>query len=134
VGSGELDEELIDIAGVPPQEEESQRDPTPNSSAKAEAETAMFNAGAPVGEWKKDADEREHKRNQKFRDAFEDLIIFVVKWTVRGFMAMALVWALNIALGRWSWLNEDQMRDLKDLLAGGLIIALVSDHIKRRMN
>ncbi len=76
----------------------------------------------------------DHDRSEWFRFTFEIVVIVLIVAVALGFIVLAGTWCLNIILGPKMWLTESQMRDLQGILTGALIIGLVSDHIKRRMN
>ena len=61
------------------------------------------------------------------------MVIVLIVFVIFGFIILAAVWGVNIVMGPSKWLTDDQMHDLQGILTGGLIIGLVSDHVKRRM-
>lgn len=107
-------------------------------------EAAQLSRGVAARDLKREADEKEHDRNQKFRDHFEALSLMALNVLFVGFLFLALIVVLHLVLPEqpetkhhvyWlhGWLSDDQLDDIKGILAGGLIAGLVADHFKRRM-
>ena len=105
------------------------------SEDAASAEAKQLGSGKSVRDIRREAEESDHDRTEHFRDQFEKAIIFMMWVVMLGFLGLALVWAINMCLHEdLRWLDEDQMHDLQGVLTGGLLIGLVGDHVKRRMN
>lgn len=101
----------------------------------ATAEARQFNSGLSERDVRREALESDHDRSEKFRNHFELAIIGMMWVVVTGFLILALVWAFNIGLpSKYRWLDKDQIHDLQGILTGGLLIGLIGDHVKRRMN
>lgn len=82
-----------------------------------------------------EAKENDHDRKEKFRGNFELAMIYMMWSAVVGFLFLAAVWLANLTLPPcFRWLSEREIFGIQGILTGGLIIGLVSDHIKRRMS
>lgn len=96
-------------------------------------EYALFAEAASEGDWKKDAAKREHDRTQRFRDHFDKMVVCSMWVIVSGFWLLAAVWASNIILGPFAWLDKDQIHGLQGVITGGLLLGLLTKHIERRV-
>lgn len=111
--------------------------PSPSGGLEdaAAQEAKQLSSGRSVRDIRREAEESDHDRSENFRDHFEKAIIFMMWVVMLGFLGLALVWAINMCIHTdLRWLTEDQMHDLQGVLTGGLLIGLVGDHVKRRMN
>ena len=102
----------------------------PADSGQKEAQ--QLGRGASKRDLAAEALQNDHDRSELFRGVFEKLVIALVCFLGVGFTILAVVWGINIILGPWAWLTDDQMHDLQGILTGGLLLGLVGDHVKRR--
>ena len=101
----------------------------------AAAEARQLSSGLSARDLKRESEESDHDRSEKFRNHFENAIIVMMWVVVFGFLALAAVWAINMGLPEKArWLSKDQMHDLQGVLTGGLLIGLVSEHVKKRVS
>lgn len=99
------------------------------------AEARQLSSGRSARDLKRESEESDHDRSEKFRNHFERAMIFLMWIVVIGFLGLAAVWAINMALPeKVRWLDNDQIHDLQGILTGGLLIGLVSEHVKRRVS
>lgn len=128
---------------LPPERREPDAPPPQDDDALKEAR--QLGSGRPVRDLRKEAEEREHDRGEKFRDSFEFLAIAAM-YAIFGVMALiGIVWfahmifpekctAGNILSEHFCrWLIPEQVIIIQDILTGGIIAGLIADHIKRRM-
>ena len=100
----------------------------------AQLEAQQLNRGLDRRDIKKEAEEKDHDRSEKFKDHFE-LIAVVTVWLLFFiFVAFGLTWAWHLLAPKWGWLTKEQREAIQGLLTGGVIVGLIADHVKRRMS
>jgi hypothetical protein len=118
---------------------------TPAVGDLAVKETLQISSGMSTDEMEKEAKEREHKRDQWFRDNFEMLAVAAMYVAFVALCIIGVIWLLHMILPErcgpascWyicfcRWLTPDQVTILQDVLTGGLIGGLLADHFRKRM-
>ena len=97
-------------------------------------EAKQLSSGRSTDELKKDAEQREHYRNQRFRDRFETLVMWGMNAAFVAILAMGAVWVWHlITPENWQWLTEQQIDHIQGMVTGGVIAVVVGDHFKRRL-
>jgi len=98
-------------------------------------EAAQFASGKSGREIAREAEEAEHDRAERFRGHFEIISIILIWVLAIGFILIGLAWLFHI-LGPADrrWLEEDRVDDLRGLLTGGLIVGVLTDHLRKRLN
>lgn len=127
---GEDEEKRVRILTADEKAELEQADGNADSGQK---EAQQLGRGANKRDLAAEALQNDHDRSEWFRNIFEKMVIALIIFVIFGFITLATVWGVNIVMGPSKWLTDDQMHDLQGILTGGLIIGLVSDHVKRRM-
>jgi hypothetical protein len=112
-------------------------EPAPGAPDEGALEARQLSRGLPVRDLKKEAEEAEHRRNERFRDHFENVAICAL-WALFASMGViGAIWICHLVTAQHTplhWLNDEQMQKLQDILTGGLVAGLVADHFKRRMD
>lgn len=120
------------IPGLPPTE----RAASSNSASveKAIAEEESLTQNATPAELKRDADRREHDRNQRFRHHFE-LIAIVALWVAAfAITCVGGVWLWHMAAPPcWRWLSSEDVSHLQSIMTAGLLVGVIGNHFKKRM-
>lgn len=97
-------------------------------------EAQQLTRGLAVRDLKREADEADHQRSEKFKDQFELMALFSVWVLFVGFMGFGGVWVFHQLLPARGWLSPTQIADIQSLLTGGIITGLVADHVRKRMS
>jgi hypothetical protein len=120
------------IPGLPPTERAASRNSA--SVEKAIAEENSLSQNATPEELQKDADRREHHRNQRFRHHFE-LIAICALWVAAFAIAgVGGVWLWHMAApSRLRWLSGEDVSHLQSIMTAGLLVGVIGNHFKKRM-
>lgn len=105
-----------------------------DSIGRAYAEYEALTRNASPEDLQKDADFREHGRNQRFRHQFE-LIAICALWIAAAAIAgVGGVWLWHMAApDRWRWLKSDDVSHLQSIMTAGLLVGVIGNHFKKRM-
>lgn len=104
----------------------------PNDSAIEEAK--LFELGLDEEDIKKRANEREHRRNELFRDHFENIAIAFLYLIAFLFFAVGFSWFWHLLTpGSWHYLSTDQVSKLQNIVTGGILASIAAGHIKKRL-
>lgn len=120
------------IPGLPPTE----RAASSNSASvkKALAEEESLSQNATPEELQKDADRREHHRNQRFRHHFELIAIGALYVAALAIAGVGGVWLWHMAApGCWRWLSGEDVSHLQSIMTAGLLVGVIGNHFKKRM-
>lgn len=110
---------------------------------QATKELAYLSSGSPARDLKREAIEKEHDRNQKFRDCFEDIALLALKGLSITLALVGAVWVWHMIMPSqinffWGgvlhtrWLTEAQLSKVQGFLTGGVLIGSLGKHIERR--
>lgn len=83
----------------------------------------------------REAEVAEHKRTEKFRQHFERIALGFLYGLAVGLIIIGAAWLYHLVTPYcWHWLTADQLDDLQGLLTGGLIVGILTDHFRKRLN
>lgn len=107
-------------------------DETANGDDLGSAEALSLGRGLPVRDLKREADESDHDRNERFKGHF-DLIGIIALYIGAG--------AILLAAGVWFWhiltpcpfLTDEQLKQLQNLLTGGVLVSAGTTYLKKRL-
>lgn len=105
-----------------------------SGDSKAAQESEQFASGKSRDELAREAARAEHHRDQRFKRHFECLALIAL-WVMSGsLLLIGLFWLFHLLTPTtWHWLSELQLRDLRTLLTGGLVIGVLTDHFRKRL-
>jgi hypothetical protein len=114
---------------IPPLDDEGV--PT-NGDDRGNAEALSLGRGLPARDLKREVDESEHDRNERFKGHFDRIGI--------GFLYVAALAMLGAA-GVWFWhivtpcafLDDPQLKQLQNLLTGGVLVSAGTTYLKKRL-
>jgi hypothetical protein len=120
------------IPGIPPTEEAAFGESS--SIEKAWAEAEQLSRNATPEQLERDAAEREHNRNQRFRHHFE-LIAIVALWIAAiAITSVGGVWLWHMAAPvGLRWLKDEDVSHLQSIMTAGLLVGVIGNHFKKRM-
>jgi len=125
--------ETKDIPGLP-ESEKAALAADDLSSKAALLEAKQLSSGRSSEQLKKDAEEREHDRVQRFRDHFEKLVKLGMDGAFLAILVMGAVWVWHLITPEtWQWMSEQQIDRIQGMVTGGVIAVVVGDHFKRRL-
>ncbi len=95
--------------------------------ALAELEEARIRA-------KKHRIEKDHERDERFRDAANTSLIWAFRGIVAAISVMGLIWFYHLVSPLyWQWLSERQVVKLQNLLTGGIITSILVKYFESRL-
>lgn len=104
------------------------------SDRKSSAEAEQFAEGKSIDELKAQAEQNELSRAEAFKDHFEWISVVALYASVFVFSLIALVWVAHLIIPTaYHWLSANQIKDLKNLLTGGVIAGAITSHLKKRL-
>jgi hypothetical protein len=106
--------------------------PPANAEDTGQEEALSLGRGLSSRDLKKEADEAEHDRSERFRNHFEWL---ATKFLYGGAVALALiagVWLWH-TITPWHFLTADQLSHIQSLLTGGVLVSVGTNYMKRRL-
>ncbi|MGC6329152.1 hypothetical protein [Rhizorhabdus sp. FW153] len=120
------------IPGLPRAEQAASNDSASIEKAWAEAEFLSRNASPE--ELKRDADRREHNRNQRFRHHFELIAICALWAAALAITGVGCVWLWHMAAPScWRWLGGEDVSHLQSIMTAGLLVGVIGNHFKKRI-
>ena len=127
---GDNNEQIKDIPGLPISEEALLNDST-NLSLK---EAQQLSSGKSTDQLAKEAAANEHNRTEGFRDLFDLLIKIGMVLAFGAIIAFSFTWVWHlITPPTWHWLPAEEIAHIQNLVTGGVLAALVSDHFRKRL-
>lgn len=122
---------MNDVPKVPPVEGEGEGEPIGDDD-QGQAEALSLGRGLPARDLRREADESEHDRNERFKKHFDNV-------GVAGLYVAAI--ALFLAGGVWFWhvltpchfLTPDQLSHLQNLLTGGVLVSVGTSYLRKRL-
>jgi hypothetical protein len=116
----------------------------PSGDEGAKLEAVQFASGKSQRELEEAAKRADHDRAQRFLERFETLSIWAMQALFAIFAVLGTVWTLHLVLperspilpGGWllcRWLTADQVTVIQNILTGGLVAGIVTDHFKKRV-
>lgn len=98
-------------------------------------EAQLLSRGFSAEDIEKQAATAEHRRNERFRDHFENIAILCLWLVALLFLAVGGTWFWHILMPeKWHWLTADQVSKLQNLVTGGILTGIAAGHIKKRMS
>lgn len=120
------------IPGLPPTELAASSNRASRKKALAEEESLSQNATPE--ELQKDADRREHHRNQRFRHHFELIAIGALYVAALAVTGVGAVWLWHMSAPPcWRWLNSEDVSHLQSIMTAGLLVGVIGNHFKKRI-
>lgn len=121
------------IPGIPESERDAIQDV--NGQSDALAENIQLTSGRSIDDLAQEARSNEHGRNEKFRDHFEKIAIASL-YVLFGYLFFAgTVWLLHIILSpKCRWLSPEEVAHLQSILSAGIVIGVVGNHYKKRLD
>lgn len=100
----------------------------------AQQEAALFAQDLDAESIEKEAKRNSHKRNERFKDHFENIAIASL-WIVASlFIVVGVVWFWHLLTPQWlHFLGSEEIDKLQNIVTGGVITGIGADHIKRRI-
>lgn len=95
-------------------------------------EAKILSLGLSQADIKKNADAKEHIRDQYFKDHFERLAVVALYTAFIGFLAVGGTWFWHL-LTPWSFLTPEQVATVQNIATGGILATVATGHVKKRV-
>lgn len=120
------------IPGLPSVEQAASSEVASVEQAWAEAEFLSRNVSPE--ELQRDADQREHHRNQRFRHHFELIAICALWVAALAVTGVGGIWLWHMAAPTsFRWLNGEDVSHLQSIMTAGLLVGVIGNHFKKRI-
>lgn len=97
-----------------------------------QAEAVSLGRGLTERDLKREADESNHDRNERFKGHFDNIGI-VAMYAIAGALLIAgTVWFWHIVTP-YHFLDSNQLSHLQNLLTGGVLVSAGTSYLKRRL-
>ena len=78
--------------------------------------------------------EKDHERDERFRDAANASLIWAFRGIVAAISIMGVIWFYHLIAPAWlQWLTEGQIGKLQNLLTGGVVTSVLVKYFERRL-
>ena len=97
-------------------------------------EAVQLSSGRTEEDLKREALEKEHNREQTFKDHFENVSVLALYAASIAILFLAASLFLHMVLPMTChWLSENQLHDIKNIVTGGVLAGAVAGHLKKRL-
>lgn len=96
------------------------------------AEAFSLGRGLPERDLKREVDENDHDRNERFKRHFDNIGIAALYAAASALAVSGVVWFWHI-ITPWHFLNADQLSHLQNLLTGGVLVSVGTTYLKKRL-
>lgn len=127
-------EGLPDVPG-PTEDDAKILEPSPDAAVDTGTkEAALLTRGKTEKELKKEAALKEHDRSQKFKDHFERIAIGLLWIAAASLLVIFMSWLWHMVTPSClHYLDSEQLAKLQYLFTGGIVVGVVSGHLKKRL-
>lgn len=103
-----------------------------NGDDLGSAEALSLSRGLPARDLRREADEADHDRNERFKGHFDTIGICALYAAAFALLISGAVWFWHIVTP-WHFLNPDQLGHLQNLLTGGVLVSVGTSYMKKRL-
>lgn len=107
-------------------------DEAANGDDLGSAEALSLGRGLPARDLKREADESDYDRNERFKGHFDIIGIIALYIAALAIAAAAGVWFWHI-LTPCPFLSSEQLGQLQNLLTGGVLVSAGTTYLKKRL-
>lgn len=101
---------------------------------RALEEALQLGRGLPKRDLKKEAEERDYDRGQRFRDHFERLAIWGMYAVAATILIIGSVWLLHLVIAPTvRWLGKDDLSHLQSIITGSVLAGVIVEHFRKRL-
>ncbi len=103
-----------------------------NGDDLGSAEALSLSRGLPARDLRREADEADHDRNERFKGHFDTIGIIALYVVAAALLVAGAVWFWHVVTP-WHFLNSDQLGHLQNLLTGGVLVSFATSYMKKRL-
>lgn len=97
-----------------------------------QAEALSLSRGVPARDLRREADESDHDRNERFKCHF-DRIGIIGLYVLSFAIALAAAFWFWHFVTPWRFLTDEQLTHLQSLLTGGVLVSVGTSYVRRRL-
>jgi hypothetical protein len=95
-------------------------------------EALSLGRGLPVRDLRREADESDHDRSERFKQHFDTIGIIAMYAIAFALLVAGGFWFWHIVT-RWHFLAAGQLAVLLDMLSGGVLVSVGTSYLKKRL-
>lgn len=99
---------------------------------KGQQEALSLGRGLPARDLRREADESDHDRNERFKGHFDRIGVAGLYVTAIAVFLAALFWFWHLVTP-WKFLTDEQLAHLQNLLTGGILVSVATSYMKKRL-
>jgi hypothetical protein len=97
-----------------------------------QAEALSLGRGLPARDLRREAEESDHERNEKFKGHFDKIGICALYVLAGASLVAGVIWFWHIVTP-WHFLQTEQLSHLQNLLTGGVLVSVGTSYLKKRL-
>lgn len=123
-----------DLRQIPPLREDEVAVADQPGNLAAPNEAVQLGSGRSSAELRREAENNEHGRTEKFRNHFERIVVIGLYGLAGVFLIVSLIWFWHLVMPEQArWLTPDDISRLQNFVTGGVIATIAGGHVKRRL-
>ena len=95
-------------------------------------EALSLGRGLPVRDLRREADESDHDRNERFKGHFDNIGIIALYAIAVALLIASAFWFWHIVTP-WHFLSPQQLAVLQNMLTGGVLVSVGTAYMKKRL-
>jgi hypothetical protein len=103
-----------------------------NNDDLGAAEALSLGRGLPARDLRREADESEHDRSERFKGHFDRIGICGLYVIASAVIVAAAFWFWHLVTP-WGFLTPEQLSHLQNLLTGGVLVSVGTSYMKKRL-
>jgi len=104
----------------------------PDSLDAGQLEALSLGRGLPARDLRREADESDHDRSERFKAHFDNIGIGALYAISAALLIAGLFWFWHIVTP-WHFLEADQLAVLQNMLTGGVLVSVGTAYLKKRL-
>jgi len=103
------------------------------SPDQGQQEALSLSRGLAVRDLRREADESDHDRNERFKQHFDHVGIAALYVTALALLLAGGFWFWHIVTP-WHFLAPEQLSVLQNMLTGGVLVSVGTNYMKKRLS
>jgi hypothetical protein len=103
-----------------------------DSLDQGQQEALSLGRGLPARDLRREADESDHDRNERFKGHFDNIGVAALYVISFALLVAGTFWFWHIVTP-WHFLAPDQLAILQNMLTGGVLVSVGTSYMKKRL-